>query len=376
MTDKITELLRSLVEIRSSYPNEKELADYIFTFLSNQNDISVDKQVVGGDRFNIIATRGTGTKSIAFYAHLDTINVVDGWKRDPFKLTIEGDRAYGLGSYDMKGGMVANIITFLETDILEDYYFKLILCVDEEYISKGGYAVANSDFVNDVECIFSPEPAFKYGLNGITIGRVGRSVFEIELNRDSAHYNFYSPDKDLNILASKIIQNINYATYNEQSSDERQFVYVRNYVSSSVGMSVPQKVLIELDSSIIPPMNTEEMISLIENIIKTEISNFDSSINYEVRAKSRVTPFLQPYRIEKDNNYLEKLKRAVNNITGEEAKPYFRSSVGDDNIFGALGHTLLGIGPTGDNAHAPDEWVSISSIEKLIEVYIEFLNQL
>jgi di/tripeptidase len=50
--------------------------------------------------------------------------------------------------------------------------------------------------------------------------------------------------------------------------------------------------------------------------------------------------------------------------------------VADENIFGAKKITTLGIGPIGGNTHAPNEWVSISSMEKLQKILMDFLTQI
>jgi acetylornithine deacetylase/succinyl-diaminopimelate desuccinylase-like protein len=66
---------------------------------------------------------------------------------------------------------------------------------------------------------------------------------------------------------------------------------------------------------------------------------------------------------------------SIKEITGRKAKTYFRSSVADDNIFGFAGYPVLGIGPVGGNAHAPNEWVSISSLKTLYNIIKDFLDR-
>lgn len=376
MHNRIINLLGELVKIDSVYPNESLLVNFLSNYLSQIDGCRVETQTVQDNRANIIAIKGSGEKLIAFYAHVDTVPVVDGWTKNPFELTIEDDKAYGLGSYDMKGGMVANIIAFENLVPPKDYKFQLILCIDEENISLGGHHFVENNEIDNIKCIISPEPAFSHGINGITIGRVGRSVFEIELKRKSIHYNFYDPKMDLNLFASKVINEIQKKTYKVNDSSERQFVFVRSIKSEAKGMSVPESVFIELDSSLIPPLTSEKLLTEIDNIISSVGMEFTDDIIYECRLKKRETPFLNPYRVDKNDKFLKLLSDAVSEVTDKPAVSYFRSSVGDDNIFGAKGITLLGIGPEGGNAHSPDEWVSLSSISKLIDIYTKFINSI
>src|SRR5699024_10435908 len=55
-------------------------------------------------KFNLIATRGEGEGGLLLSGHTDTVPYDAGrWTKDPFTLTEENGRLYGLGVIDMKG---------------------------------------------------------------------------------------------------------------------------------------------------------------------------------------------------------------------------------------------------------------------------------
>lgn len=371
---EIINWLKDLVEINSIYPNEKELCDFVFAKFTELG-YKVAKQEISESRYNIIISRQNFNKEsrVALYAHLDTVKNVEGWSKDPFQLTIEADKAYGLGSYDMKGGMVANILAFLDPS-LQDTQLHLIFCVDEENISTGAHSLVNSGFLNEIECVVSPEPAFKYDQNGITIGRVGHPIYNVQLKRPSAHFMFYKPEIDLNLLAAKFINRLTDLYLNLE--DRRQFVYVNKFNTINHGMSVPESVEIELEVSLLPPLTADQLLQQFKKIMQEEQlrGNFSDEISIDISYKNRPTPFLEPYEVDSKNKYLKLLGQSVDKITGNPAKPYFRSSVGDDNVFAKAGLTVLGIGPSGAGAHAPDEWVSLESIERLRQIMVEFVS--
>jgi succinyl-diaminopimelate desuccinylase len=63
-------------------------------------------------RWNLVARR-EGTRPgdcVHFNGHHDVVEVGHGWTRDPFSGTVEGDRLYGRGACDMKGGIAAAVI--------------------------------------------------------------------------------------------------------------------------------------------------------------------------------------------------------------------------------------------------------------------------
>lgn len=364
------DLLKKLVSFPSIYPNETRLASFIKTFFKKKG-YKVFKQKVENKRSNIIVEKGSGNKSILLYSHLDTVGIVDGWKTNPLEPKIIGDRLYGLGAYDMKGGMAVNINTFLKHEA-KNIKLRLLFCVDEENISKGGYAFANSAFMKDIDCVLSPEPAFAHGINGIVTGRIGRAVIQVKLTYPSQHFYFYNPQKDINIVAALIIQKLK--NIYKKNGDDREFAFVRSLQSQSVGMSTPQEVFIELDTSVLPPKTNKDMQGVISQIVSKTATQH--GIKYEVKFKKRETSFLSGYKLSANNKYLNQLLQSVMSVTGKKAVPYFRSSVADENIFGAMGKTVLGIGPEGDNAHAANEWVSVSSLTKLQEIYFNFLKRI
>lgn len=372
MRKEIIELLKTLVEIDSITSNEKFLGEYLHEFFSKKG-FKVYKQEFENNRFNLVVEKGSSDKSIAFYAHLDTVEIVNGWTKEPLKLTIKGNKAFGLGSFDMKGGMVANILTFLNSNPT-NYNLKLIFCFDEENISTGAHYLKNEPYVKDIECIISPEPAFKHGITGITTGRIGRSVFEIELNNESRHFMFYEPQQDLNLLSAKIVSSIEKIF--KQNNDQKEFVYVRKINSQAKGLSLPENVMIELESSVLAPNTSQTMQQQIQNIIESEVKHFSSSISYTLKLKDRATPFLNGYELAKDDKFLKALSNSVQEVTAKPAVEYFRSSVADDNVFAEQGISVLGIGPVGANAHAPDEWVDLESIEKLVGIFSDFIKNL
>ncbi|MBU0532479.1 ArgE/DapE family deacylase [Candidatus Micrarchaeota archaeon] len=85
---------------------------------------------------NIHATIGEGEAEIGFNGHYDTVPPGTGWETDPLEPVIKGGELYGLGATDMKGGLAAMLVAYLEL-AEEDLSRKVILQVvgDEE---KGG----------------------------------------------------------------------------------------------------------------------------------------------------------------------------------------------------------------------------------------------
>ncbi|MDN3652862.1 acetylornithine deacetylase [Thalassotalea ponticola] len=66
--------------------------------------ISIDQVINTNNKYNMLATLGSGEGGLLLSGHSDTVPYDDqGWLTDPFKLRLIDDKFYGLGSCDMKG---------------------------------------------------------------------------------------------------------------------------------------------------------------------------------------------------------------------------------------------------------------------------------
>src|SRR3990167_6915569 len=99
----LKDLLSILVSHDSVFGNEKSLAEWIIWYLTKLG-FTIEKIPVNKDRFNVLATRGQKNSKLLIYGHLDTVPVYQGWETDPFFITQQQDKLYGLGTCDMKGG--------------------------------------------------------------------------------------------------------------------------------------------------------------------------------------------------------------------------------------------------------------------------------
>lgn len=132
---------------------------------------------------NIVGTfKGTGTQSFLLMVHYDTVFGPGTAAKRPFK--VEGDRAYGPGVADAKGG-VAMILHSLK--LLQDQQFKgfgtltVLFNPDEETGSSGSKKII-AELARQHDYVFSYEPPDKdavtvatNGINGVMLDVKGKS---------------------------------------------------------------------------------------------------------------------------------------------------------------------------------------------------------
>lgn len=119
MLDKILKHLDFLIQQDTQNPPRNITAeDPLYSNLkSHFSDNGFDIKITDLGDGHVIFYAVKGQPDILFNVHLDTVpvtkNTLDAWKFNPFKLTIENDKAYGRGSCDIKGA-AACLMTLAE----------------------------------------------------------------------------------------------------------------------------------------------------------------------------------------------------------------------------------------------------------------------
>lgn len=106
------ELYRALIATPSISANDaaldqsnERLINLLAGWLSDMG-FRVEVQPVPGTRkkFNLLASYGQGPGGLMLAGHTDTVPFDEGrWTRDPFTLSEQDNKLYGLGTADMKG---------------------------------------------------------------------------------------------------------------------------------------------------------------------------------------------------------------------------------------------------------------------------------
>jgi acetylornithine deacetylase/succinyl-diaminopimelate desuccinylase-like protein len=374
------EILRQMVGINSVFPNEAKLGSFLESYLKREG-FKVQRHYISSGRFNLLAERGTGKSSILFYGHMDTVPLYGNWKSDPLTLTQNGDRLYGVGSCDMKGGIAAMLDAVSQVD---ERKIKILLASDEENISKGAWMAVQQKkrWFFDVDLAISCEPGdskhYTGGANVVTIGRRGRTVIAIDVKGLSSHGA--NAQRGINAIdeAAKIAESIRKfkLVYHRKLGWEN--VFVRNIHGESTSLSVPDKAHLELDIQLVPPSTVASSKKRVEDLIKSmyESGRLHDLTKVSVYVKKRETPYIEPYVNEVKSKTIRRLLKIVRETIGTPRLNY-GSSVADDNIlFNALDVHVVTIGPRGGNIHSQNEWISERSLNDLVKLYKAIISRI
>lgn len=374
-------LLERMVGIDSTFPNEGKLCSFLAGYLKGIG-FDVKTQIVEGDRFNVLAQRGSGDRSVLFLGHIDTVPASSGWDADPHRIRKVGDKIYGLGCFDMKGGIAA-LIERLENSGPGKGKVKVLLCVDEENISKGAWKAVRGrrGWFEDVSLVVSPEPIdIKPGgedANAVVLGAGGRVVIEARVRGRAAHQARYEEGIDAIKEMAKIVSNIGRVELREHGQLGKELIFVRKVCGESKGLSVPEDADFEIDMRLVPPSTAKDAVARVCSLVKRlkDEGIVNRGVKAEIKVKARETPYLEPFITDSRNKEVVKVLRILDRHLGAYAIKYTRS-VSDENVMAnALGVPVMRIGPKGSGAHAANEWVSDSSLKKLTKIYSEIIER-
>ncbi len=134
---------------------------------------------------NIVGTfKGTGSKSFLLMVHYDTVFLPGTAAKRPFK--VEGERAYGPGVADAKGGvaMILHSLKLLQDDKFDGFGTLTVLFNPDEETGSAGSKKIIAELARQHDYVFSYEPPDK---DAVTVATNGINGVMLEVKGKSSH---------------------------------------------------------------------------------------------------------------------------------------------------------------------------------------------
>lgn len=355
-------------------------ADLAQVIAEEARRLGLDAQVIGitPERPNVIITAGQGERTgLLLLGHLDTVPTGDEneWRYPPFSGAIDDGRIYGRGAVDTKGGMAAALYALAALarhGKLRDKRARLICVPDEETGATGTLGIR---FLAERGLLDGMGAIYAYSGSQITLGHRGLWRCRLICRGESVHTGAQEwQDGALGANAVTGMARLLLAL------EARQFAYssapyfetfrtimtpgtmIRGGVSINV---VPDHCEALMDVRLTPEMNDAAVESIVRGVI-AQIEGEHPKLRFSFERMNYVPAAISNERAP----LFAILEEAVESVTGTRPPRVVAGPANEGYLLIERGiPTVCGMGPTGDNAHAPDEYVEIDGLVKAAAIF-------
>lgn len=359
---KVEYILEKLIQYNTVADKEnKQITLYLSEFLKSNGffvEIIKDEE---NKKFNVFAYNGPiNNAGVFFVGHTDTVPASESWTIDPLKLTKKGDKLFGLGSSDMKGGIAAfmsaiNMVNFKKAK----KSVGVILTYDEEKTFAGIKNFVKKKKISNSKIIIA-EPT-----DGKPISATkGAVAFKVDFFGKEAHGSTPQQGENAIKMACGFIMNLE--KIHEIVRREKNTKFKPSCATMNIGRiiggdainKVPSRCVLEFEFRTINDNQEKYIISEIKKIIKKE----------KINAKLSILIKMKPLA-----NKGKKFINLVEIITNKKAKGVNYATEG--SFLKGKNNEIIILGPGPINAHKANEYVSKKSLDKIAKIYKRLIEK-
>jgi glutamate carboxypeptidase len=308
---------------------------------------------------------------IIMVSHLDTVFPAQEEIDNHFHWRVEGDRIYGPGSVDIKGG---SVMILMVLDAIHQFFPQLMDQISWLLAFDASEEVLSDDFGKLLRQTLEPATlaclVFEGGtpVNGrvsLVVARKGRASFRIKVQGRSAHAgNRHAQGANAIIQIAHTVQQVAALT----DYDKNITFNVGTIRGGSVVNRVPHYAEAEVEMRAFAPPVFESGVSAI--LALNGACQVTSQDGYPCNVQVLLQDETPPWPRNSQTNHLFDIWRQTGEKLNMLVVPEERGGLSDGNMVWEVVPTLDGLGPVGNNAHcserSPDgskdqEYVQISS---------------
>lgn len=327
-------------------------------------DVQRDPQEKFGD--HVIGTKpGAGNRHILFIGHMDTVFPAGTVQKRPFR--IEGQRAYGPGVVDMKGGITCLLFALeaLQNKAPETYRqiaMDIVFNSDEEVLSPTSTPIIES-FAKQARaaCVFEPaRPGGEY-----VIQRKGVGKYILKISGRAAHAGAQPEDgrSAIEELAHKVIAL--HALTDAASGTNVNVGVIRGGERPNI---IAADAYAEIDLRVADHQTAEAIDRRIRQIAAASTV---PDTTCELSGGLQFPPMLPT---QESAGLFETLQKAGRTI-GLDLHAVATGGGSDGNHAAQFVPTIDGMGPQGGGAHSDREYIEIATLTERAKVFALFLAE-
>lgn len=292
---------------------------------------------------------GSGKEQILVLCHMDTVWGPGETTKRPFRT--EGDKAYGPGVYDMKGGIVEALFAvkaLSELQLTSPSKVVILHNSDEEIGSPSSRPIIEAE-AKKSKAVLVLEPSARGG--AIKTWRKGVGMFEVHIRGRAAHAG---ADYEKGISAATEAAHQILYLHSLTNLEEGTTVNVGTVQAGTRRNVVAEEAILGVDLRVKTMEAADKIVPKILNL-----KPVDPRVTITVEGGLNRPPMERNSK----NLALFQLAKTIGSEVGIELAESGTGGGSDGNFTAALGiPTLDGLGPVGDHAHAVGEYLLIPSL--------------
>src|SRR2546429_2821821 len=369
------ELLRQMVGINSFTGNRQgvdrlgRLTAECFAPLGFTAEFVPSANPNYGDHL-VLTRRGRTTKNLAMVSHLDTVFPPEEEERNNFRWQLEGDRIYGPGTHDIKGGtvmmwLVLQALRTPEPAVFEEITWKLFWNSSEETLSQDFADVCRNRFDRDTlaALVFESE-----GCRGeerlVVVARKGRGTWRVKVTGRGAHAGAKHPHgANAVVELAHILQRIAALTNYKQDLTFN----VGTVSGGTVLNRVPHEAFAEGEfGAFTTEVYAQAKAALLAlsgpGEVRSPVDRYACEVVVEILTESR------PWPRNPNTDRLAAIWQEAGKEFGIPVNVEERGGLSDGNRIWDAVPTLDGLGPWGDNDHCSERSADRSKLPEYVDV--------
>lgn len=323
-----------------------------------------------GSKANLIATLGTGDCGLVFAGHTDTVPYnAERWASDPFKLEQKDERWYGLGATDMKGFFPV-VLAAVEQYSQQPEKLKqpiiILATADEESSMSGARALAASG-----------KPKARYAVVGEPTGlrpiRMHKGIMmeSIRITGKAGHSS--NPALGQNALEAMHLAMAELLAFRNELQQQKHPAFEIEVPTLNLGCihggDNPNRICgsseLHFDLRALPGMDNQTL--------RGDIVKRMQKISQQVGMPIEVSSLIEGVSSYEEPEHSE-LVGICQQLTGHSAEAVAFAT--EAPFLQQLGMQTLVLGPGSiDQAHQPDEFLSLNQIQPAIDIYQQLIQR-
>jgi succinyl-diaminopimelate desuccinylase len=296
--------------------------------------------------------------TVVLHGHLDVVPA----RPEQFEPRVQGDRLYGRGAYDMKGGLAAMMCAVRELAKQDAVRVHFVCIADEE--SEEEEDARGSDYL--VARGYTGDFAITGEPTDLHIGVEAKGVLamRIEVAGRSAHGSTPWLGDNAVLKALDVFRQIESMPFARESSDlfDRPSLNLGRIWGGDALNKVPDTCVIDVDIRYLPGQEPDGILAAVRELPDVEVT----------RVFQRI-----PAIVDRNNPFVRALVEAVSRVApGRDILSVGRDGASDAISFLEAGIPAVEFGPEGAGHHGPEEWVSIGSLQRCRRALVEFVELL